>query len=191
MAMNLRLSFQRLTKMHPGCPSLLVVGLGTTSEVATCLYTAYVNPSLFVAPDRGRVVPITGIDVTYHVFIPTPLPRRFDLAPDMQLALSTADMALGRLAGAQSTSAQPTSTAIAVHSSRSRCKLHGSRARRHRPVPIGGRREGRRPGTVAENHLSRYLSRMRSVEQATRERETWRSVARSSISLQPQRQRLS
>lgn len=59
-----------------------------------------VDPSLFVAPERGRVVAVVGPDGPYHAFVPTSLPRQLDLSTDTVAALSRADMALGRLAGA-------------------------------------------------------------------------------------------
>lgn len=64
------------------------------------MYTARVNPSSFVAPERGRIVQVIGSDGPYDAFVPTPLPRAITLSSGTVLALSRADMALGRLAGA-------------------------------------------------------------------------------------------
>jgi Fic family protein len=58
------------------------------------------DPSKFVAPWVGAVVPAIGPDGTYHAFIPAPVPRDFALEPATVSALSKADMALGRLPGA-------------------------------------------------------------------------------------------
>lgn len=55
---------------------------------------------MFVAPEWGRAVPVSGPDGAYHAFEPAPIPRALILAPDTVAALSRADMALGRLAGA-------------------------------------------------------------------------------------------
>jgi Fic family protein len=59
-----------------------------------------VDPSKFVAPQVGEVVPSIGPDGTYSAFIPRPIPRALELAPSTVSVLSKADMALGRLAGA-------------------------------------------------------------------------------------------
>ncbi len=53
----------------------------------------------FVAPDWGRAVN-TGGQFGYVAFRPQPLPRELALDGPIVLALSDADAALGRLAGA-------------------------------------------------------------------------------------------
>jgi Fic family protein len=58
------------------------------------------NPTRFAAPDWGHVRPVIGPDETYEAFVPQPIPRAVDLAAATVSALSRADLALGRLAGA-------------------------------------------------------------------------------------------
>ncbi len=58
------------------------------------------DPSGFVSPWTGTVVPVIGPDGPYNAFDPAPIPRDLDLASETVAALSRADMALGRLAGA-------------------------------------------------------------------------------------------
>jgi Fic family protein len=58
------------------------------------------DPTKFAAPELGQVVPSIGPDGTYYAYVPAPLPRELALAPATVLALSKADTALGRLAGA-------------------------------------------------------------------------------------------
>lgn len=79
--------------------SLASGGLGATKP-ASLLYLPSVDANKFVAPGAGRVVPAIGPDGTYSAFIPSPLPRQFDLTPATVMLLSKADTALGRLAGA-------------------------------------------------------------------------------------------
>lgn len=58
------------------------------------------DPSRFVAPSIGRVIPVIGTQGNYHAFIPEPITRRMDLSSSTVAVLSRADQALGRLAGA-------------------------------------------------------------------------------------------
>jgi Fic family protein len=58
------------------------------------------DPKLFVVPAMGEVVPAIGPDGTYFAFVPAPIPRQVHLLDETVAALSRADMALGRLAGA-------------------------------------------------------------------------------------------
>jgi Fic family protein len=58
-----------------------------------------VNQSKYVVPTWGRAVS-TGGSHPYIAFVPAALPREFDLGLDVVRALSAADSALGRLAGA-------------------------------------------------------------------------------------------
>ena len=70
------------------------------TEVPYSLYHPFMDPTRFVAPSMGEVVPVIGQDGLYHAFVPTPLPRMLDLESATVLAMSKADNALGRLAGA-------------------------------------------------------------------------------------------
>lgn len=58
------------------------------------------DPSLFVVPEMGTVEPTIGPDGTYFAFMPAPVLRSLHLSDETVAALSRADMALGRLAGA-------------------------------------------------------------------------------------------
>lgn len=73
---------------------------GTESTHAIRLHLPPMDPSRFTVPSSGSVVPAIGPDGTYFAFIPTPIPRELDLESETVAALSRADMALGRLAGA-------------------------------------------------------------------------------------------
>jgi Fic family protein len=57
------------------------------------------DPTRFTAPEVGHVVRPPG-RWTFYSFVPAPLPRVLTLQPETVLALSRADTALGRLAGA-------------------------------------------------------------------------------------------
>jgi Fic family protein len=57
------------------------------------------DPTRFGAPEFGRVVRTPGPH-GFHTFIPAPVPRRLEIDAETVLALSEADRALGRLAGA-------------------------------------------------------------------------------------------
>lgn len=57
------------------------------------------DPGLYTDTSFGRVVIPPG-RWSFPAFIPAPMPRRLELEPDTLLALSEADTALGRLAGA-------------------------------------------------------------------------------------------
>ena len=57
------------------------------------------DPTSFVAPESGAVVKSPGRWGFYR-FVPRPIPRALSLGPQTVLALSSADTALGRLAGA-------------------------------------------------------------------------------------------
>ncbi|MGH2719630.1 MAG: Fic family protein [Actinomycetota bacterium] len=57
------------------------------------------DPTRFIASPLGRVVKGPG-PWGFHAFVPAPIPRALTLQPDTVLALSAADRALGRLAGA-------------------------------------------------------------------------------------------
>jgi Fic family protein len=59
----------------------------------------FVDPSRYSAPDWGRAVS-TGGSYPYVAYVPAPLPLALPLEPRTVSALSTADLALGRLAGA-------------------------------------------------------------------------------------------
>lgn len=57
------------------------------------------DPTKFVAPAIGRAIKGPG-PYGFYYFVPKPIDRNIPLAPDTVLALSEADTALGRLAGA-------------------------------------------------------------------------------------------
>lgn len=57
------------------------------------------DPNRFVAPEFGEIVRTPG-RYGYLTYRPAPLPRKIDLDNETVMALSTADRALGRLAGA-------------------------------------------------------------------------------------------
>jgi Fic family protein len=57
------------------------------------------NPTKFVASEVGRVIKGPG-RWGFHAFVPAPIPRVLSLESETVLALSAADTALGRLAGA-------------------------------------------------------------------------------------------
>ncbi len=58
------------------------------------------DASRFVAPHAGRVAPVISPTGPYDAFFPTPIPRDVELSRRSVAALSRADQALGRLAGA-------------------------------------------------------------------------------------------
>lgn len=67
--------------------------------MALCLYLGLVDATIFVAPEWGRVARTPGRH-GYAAFVPTAMPRDLALTRASQLALSVADLAVGRLAGA-------------------------------------------------------------------------------------------
>lgn len=64
------------------------------------LYHAPVNASRFAAPEWGHVRRVIGPEGPYEAFLPEPIPRAVTLDTATVSALSKADLALGRLAGA-------------------------------------------------------------------------------------------
>lgn len=58
------------------------------------------NASKFAAPEWGHLRPVIGPDGPYEAFVPEPIPRAVSLDAATVSALSKADLALGRLAGA-------------------------------------------------------------------------------------------
>lgn len=58
------------------------------------------NATRFAAPEWGHLRRVIGPDGPYDAFVPQPLPREIDLDGQTVFALSKADLALGRLAGA-------------------------------------------------------------------------------------------
>jgi len=58
-----------------------------------------VEPTRFIAPEVGKVIKGPG-KWGFYVFVPAPIPRKLLLDGDTVLALSRADTAIGRLAGA-------------------------------------------------------------------------------------------
>lgn len=67
--------------------------------MALYLYLGLVDATIFVAPEWGRVVRTPGRH-GYAAFVPAAMPRDLPLTRASQLALSVADLAVGRLAGA-------------------------------------------------------------------------------------------
>jgi Fic family protein len=71
----------------------------SSNETAVSLYVPPVDPTNFENGTWGRAVRTPGLH-GYVAFVPERLPRALPLAEDVQLLLSEADIAVGRLAGA-------------------------------------------------------------------------------------------
>lgn len=65
-----------------------------------CCTITPVDPKLFQSKDFGRLYRHAASGWDFWAFKPNPIPRTMNLAPETVLALSEADAALGRLAGA-------------------------------------------------------------------------------------------
>ncbi|MFN8517811.1 MAG: Fic family protein [Chloroflexota bacterium] len=70
------------------------------SKADISLYLVPMDASRFVAPQMGRVAPVISPSGRYEAFLPAPMPRDVELSRRSVAALSRADQALGRLAGA-------------------------------------------------------------------------------------------
>lgn len=57
------------------------------------------DPERFRRSPSGNIVQVAHGELGYWAFVPNPLPPRFNLTPQLALALSEADRALGELAG--------------------------------------------------------------------------------------------
>lgn len=64
------------------------------------MYHVPVNATRFAAPEWGHLRQVIGPDGPYEAFVPEPIPRAVSLDGATVFALSKADLALGRLAGA-------------------------------------------------------------------------------------------